>query len=83
MRHALTPAQLRLARILRQHNAHLIRLPVTGVTFSDRQAEQAWGKGVRMDTVTALVEAGVLNATPPDRCGRCEFRLTVATHAAA
>jgi hypothetical protein len=71
----LTPAQGRLVRLLRERGAHLIGLPVTGVAFSDPQAARAWGKGVRMDTVRALVDAGVLVAGEPARHGRREFRL--------
>lgn len=72
---ALTPAQARLARVLRDHNAHLIRRLVVGVQFSNRAAELAWGKGLRMDTVVALVNAGILTQRQPTKRGLLEYHL--------
>ncbi len=57
---SLSPAQGRLARVLRERKAFLIRRGVRGWGFSSPVAEMAWGKALREDTVLTLVAAGVL-----------------------
>lgn len=71
---ALTPAQARLARLLRERNDYIIGLPVTGLSFGDPATERAWGKGLRRDTVAALVTAGVLTEAKA-RQGRRIYKL--------
>ena len=76
MTKALTPSQMRLTRVLYAHHAHLIRRLVVGLQFSNQAAERAWGKGVRMDTVVALVKAGILTQCQPTKRGLLEYHLT-------
>ncbi len=71
---ALTPAQGRLARLLREQGDHIVGLPVTGFAFGEPATAAAWGKGLRSDTVAALVAAGVL-AEYKERGGRRRYCL--------
>ncbi|MGD9726278.1 MAG: hypothetical protein AB7R40_22270 [Nitrospiraceae bacterium] len=73
----LSPAQRRLARVLRDQQAFLIRQAVTGYRFSSTAAERAWGKALRKDTVWALIEAKVLERRRKDR-SPVEYHLKVA-----
>lgn len=70
----LTPAQGRLVRLLKQRQAFLIRLGVTGWRFSEPAVEAVWGKPLREDTVMGLVKAGLLTRKAVGR-GRVEFHL--------
>lgn len=71
----LSPAQRRLARVLREQGAFLIRSGVTGYRFSSAAAARAWGKALRKDTVWALLEAKVLEVRRESRI-RVEYHLT-------
>lgn len=71
----LTPTQGRLVRLLRLHQAFLIRQPVTGWSFSLSEVQASWGKLLRNDTVMGLVKAGLLTRRQVGR-GRVEFHLT-------
>lgn len=78
----LSPAQGRLARVLREQQAFLIRSGVTGFRFSSAAADRAWGKALRKDTVAGLVAANVLEIRRTNRI-RVEFHLKAAEGAVA
>lgn len=77
MAKALSPAQGRLLRLLKERGAFLIRLGVAGWRFSAQAAEAAWGKPLRDDTVMGLVKMGLLTRKAVGR-GRVEFHVAQA-----